>query len=64
MPKTKNDPGKYVKRSALVPRPKDDGVAPRLRPSAKREREYMTAPIDGNMYIDFRPAARRRSGGS
>lgn len=54
-----NNSGKYVKRSSLVTRPNDGEKLAQLRPSAEREREFMTAPIDDSFYMKFRSISGR-----
>ncbi|GGD87566.1 hypothetical protein GCM10011390_02830 [Aureimonas endophytica] len=55
MGRIKNDPTRYATRTSLVVR------APRTlhddrETTAGRERDFLTAPIDDNLYVSFRPA--------
>lgn len=54
MSKIGNEPNKYVRRADLSsPRPGADG-AKVTSASRKREREFLSAPIDSGFYIDFK----------
>jgi len=54
MRKIKNDPAEYTKRSDLYPKSRIGGDNRRGQRCKKREREYLTAPIDACGYIDFK----------
>ncbi|WP_262030160.1 hypothetical protein [Microvirga sp. Mcv34] len=59
MAKIKNDPNRYVRRSALAGRRtacvEDKGD----QQARKKERDFLTAPIDDGLYIDFRTKPER-----
>lgn len=59
MPKIKNDPTTYLRRSDLAfigGLTADMGMSASLL--SKNERDFMTAPIDKAFYIDFNPSSR------
>jgi serine/threonine protein kinase len=59
MPKIKNDPSTHLRRSDLVSggRLTPNAGAPQ-QPARSHERDFMTAPIDEALYIDFNPSSR------
>jgi hypothetical protein len=66
MSKVKNDPTKYLKRSDLYPKGEGRMDSKPGEASEKRERDFLTAPIDQAGYIDFRrvdPKRHRRKSG-
>lgn len=54
MAKIKNDPSKYVRRSTLAGRRSSAADEKADQVCRKRERDFMTAPIDDNFYMDLR----------
>lgn len=59
MAKIKNDPSRYVRRSALAGRRSGAADEKADQSGRKRERDFLTAPIDDNFYIDFRAKPQR-----
>jgi hypothetical protein len=53
MARVKNDPARYVTRSANLPAI-DRDTAPCPKKIAERERSYLEAPISDGFYIDHR----------
>jgi len=60
MSKIKNDPNKYVRRSDFSSPKLRGQKAKECQSSRKREREFLTAPIDSAFYIQFTPKSRQR----
>ena len=53
MVKIKNDPAKYIRRSDLSSPKVGTADTKVVWTSRKREREFLTAPIDQGFYINF-----------
>jgi hypothetical protein len=49
----KNDPGKYIQRSALGRSQKDGAEGQPIEPAYDTQRDFLTAHIDARFYVDF-----------
>jgi hypothetical protein len=54
MPKIKNDPNRYIRRSTLAGRRNVTSDEKSDQAERKRDRDFLNAPIDHSLYVDFR----------